>query len=72
MKYCGRKADLGFCNMYGSPFLKFDIRCQREAGHTGKHRGVTSVTIKPTHERGDPVKDGSVETGPIAVQWEGK
>lgn len=69
---CGRKADLGYCNLWGSPYLKFTLRCNLNKGHAGKHQGIEKVSIKPTGEGGDPVKSDSIEAQPMLIKWEGE
>jgi hypothetical protein len=69
MKLCGRKADLGFCNLYGTPYLKFLVKCRLPYAHTGPHRASEPVNLAPTREGGDPVTKVTAE--PVEITWEG-
>lgn len=68
---CNAHADFGHTNLWGSPYLMFDVDCRLPGGHSGLHEAVCTVRLVPSHEpAGAAVKRKSVEVvGETLVRW---
>lgn len=72
VRKCGCVGDFGHTNVYGSPYLKFDVMCHLPEGHEGPHEGKFGLSVVPTSEpNGRNIDRSSVKlvTQEAVIQW---
>lgn len=79
---CKAKGDVGYPNVWGSPYLKFDIsleviiHCGLEKGHKDKHSSLQEVRVTQSfeNERGLSMdgKSIEVENSSFYIRWNNK
>jgi hypothetical protein len=75
MNVCREVGDFGHRNVWGQPYLMFNVHCQLEEDHNGPHRGQEEIRIKPSYEPNGvkiDAKSVTVEPSFVWVTWENK
>ena len=70
---CLAKGDFGYRNVYGSPYLCFDVRCQRTKGHALRHAALHTVHITPSYEQSgvNVVKESvEIQGEALLIRWQ--